>query len=103
MIVRSWRGYAATDRPGRYPAHLLGTVKPRLEGIAGFRGLYLLKRETPAEIEYHVLTLWDSMAAIRSFAGETPDRAVVEPEAAALLRRFDEDVVHYEVMHSPFA
>lgn len=101
MILRAWRGYAAPTNPDAYPHHLLHTVRPQLEQLAGFRGLYLLRRDTGPEIEYQVLTLWDSMAAIRQFAGEYPERAVVEPAAAAALVRFDREVDHYEVMATP--
>ena len=49
-------------------------------------------------IEIEVLTFWDSMAAIHRFAGDDAERAVVEPEARAVLRRFDRHVRHFEVM-----
>ena len=48
-----------------------------------------------------VQTLWDSMDAIRTFAGPHPERAVVEPAAAAVLLRFDKPVDHYEVLSAP--
>jgi heme-degrading monooxygenase HmoA len=69
--------------------------------LPGFHGLYLLSREVHNEIEYEVLTIWESMDAIRAFAGDQSERAVVEPEAATVLTRFDRDVRHYEVMAAP--
>jgi hypothetical protein len=48
--------------------------------------------------EFLVITFWESMGAIRRFAGEDPERAVVEPEARAVLAEFDDVVLHYEVM-----
>jgi heme-degrading monooxygenase HmoA len=101
MVVRAWRGYAAPDAAEAYPAHLLGSVRPKLQQLAGFRGMYLLRREGSAEIEFLVLTLWDSMEAVRAFAGERPELAVVEPAARAALARFDTTVQHYEVLVSP--
>jgi len=101
MIVRAWRGYGAVADAQAYPRHLLQSVRPKLEQLAGFRGLYLLRRRDPEVIEFLVLTLWDSMEAIRAFAGEQPELAVVEPEARAALVRFDESVNHYEVLAAP--
>jgi heme-degrading monooxygenase HmoA len=101
MILRIWRAYADTWSADRYPRHLLEKVRPALEGIAGFRGLFLVARQRGDEVEYVVQTLWDSMDAIRTFAGPHPERAVVEPAAAAVLRRFDETVDHYEVLSAP--
>jgi heme-degrading monooxygenase HmoA len=101
MVVRAWRGYAAPGESQRYPKHLLGSVRPRLDRVAGFRGLYLLKRAGPEEVEFLVLTLWESMDAVSRFAGDRPESAVVEPEARAALVRFDDTVKHYEVLASP--
>jgi heme-degrading monooxygenase HmoA len=101
MIVRSWRGYAVPSDAEAYPRHLLHGVRPRLERLSGFRGLYLLRRVADGEVEYQVLTLWDSMEAIHEFAGADPERAVVEPEARAALLRFDARVQHYEVLAAP--
>jgi heme-degrading monooxygenase HmoA len=101
MVVRAWRGYAAAAESQVYPTHLLETVRPKLEQLAGFRGLYLLRRQGTEEVEFLVLTLWDSMDSVRAFAGSQPERAVVEPEARAALVRFDDRVQHYEVLTAP--
>ena len=101
MVVRVWRGYSAVAESQAYPTHLLQTVRPKLEQLEGFRGLYLLRHCGAEEIEYLVLTLWQSMDAVRAFASEEPELAVVEPEARAALVRFDETVRHYEVMAAP--
>lgn len=100
MIARFWTGYAALADANAYPRHLLQTVRPKLAGIAGFGGLYLFARRG-GEVEYQVLTLWESMDALRVFAGPDPHRAVIEPAAMAALIRFDADVRHYDVLASP--
>jgi heme-degrading monooxygenase HmoA len=101
MLVRAWRGYAAASESQAYPRHLLHTLQPMLKAFGGFRGLYLLRRRASDEVEFLVLTLRDSMDAVRAFAGEQPEIAVVEPEARAALLRFDNTVSHYEVMAAP--
>jgi heme-degrading monooxygenase HmoA len=101
MIVRAWSGFGTLAEQEAYPRHLLNTVRPKLEQIPGFRGLYLLRRHQPEEVEFLVLTLWDSMEAVRGFAGPQPELAVVEPEARAALVRFDPVVRHYEVVAGP--
>ncbi len=101
MVARVWRGYAAVMEGEAYPRHLLQSVRPKLEQLPGFQGLYLLRRRGLEEIEFLVVTLWDSMDAIRSFAGDQPELAVVEPEARAALVRFDSMVSHYEILSAP--
>ena len=61
-------------------------------------GAALLKRDLTGEAEVFVLTKWISMDAIRVFAGSDIEKAVVAPEAAAVLVEYDRTVRHYEVV-----
>ncbi|HSM60079.1 MAG TPA: YciI-like protein [Longimicrobiales bacterium] len=99
-IARVWRGVTEPGRPAdAYFAHLTGTVLPSLRRISGHRGARVARREVEGGVEFVVTTSWASMDAIRAFAGERPERAVVEPAARALLKDFEEGVRHYEVVH----
>jgi heme-degrading monooxygenase HmoA len=97
MIVRTWRGRAAPEKKEANAAHFREAVLPELRRIPGFRGASLL-RAGDEEIEFLVLTRWDSMAVIRAFAGDAVGRAVVDPGAVAALVDFDRTVTHYEVL-----
>lgn len=97
MIARTWHGRAPAQSADAYAEHLERSVLPELEGLSGFRGLYLLRRAVPGGVAFEVVTFWESMEAIRSFAGESLDLAVVAPEAQALLAEFDPRVLHHEV------
>jgi heme-degrading monooxygenase HmoA/uncharacterized protein YciI len=101
MILRMWKSRTTGDKQGAYVEHATKKVFPSLRTIAGHRGAYLLRRTVDGAVELVVLTLWESMDAIRRFAGAEPDRAVVEPEAQAVLREFDDSVTHFEVVHAP--
>ena len=98
MIARMWRGETTRENADAYYRHLTGNVMPSLNKIAGHRGAYVLRREMDRNVEFMVITLWASMDAIREFAGNTPDVAVVEPAARALLADFDGFVRHYSVI-----
>jgi heme-degrading monooxygenase HmoA len=97
MIVRAWRGRASRENPLAYAEHFDATVLPELERIDGFLGATLLRHDQADSIEFLVLTRWASMEAIRAFAGDNVDRAVVDPGAVAALVDFDRMVQHYEV------
>src|SRR5262245_11389303 len=100
MIARLWRGAASTRADAdAYQRHVTKTVFPALAAIRGHRGARVLRREDAGRTEFLVMTFWDSMDAIRKFAGDRPERAVVEPEARAVLSEFDDFVRHYEVAH----
>jgi len=99
MISRLWRGETTAANEQAYRDFLTTKIFPSLEKIPGHRGAYLLRRENHGSVEFLVMTLWDSMQAVRQFAGDNPDHAVVEPEARAVLANFDDFVRHFEIVH----
>jgi heme-degrading monooxygenase HmoA len=98
MIARTWRGHATPDNAPAYVRHFRDAVRPQLERLPGFSDAYVLRRQSDDDVEIVVMTLWESMDAIRAFAGERPEVAVVEPEARAVLSGYDRAVAHYEVV-----
>ena len=101
MIARIWRGVA--DRSANadaYERHVTQKVLPSLSAIPGHRGARVLRRSVAGRIEFLVITFWDSIDAIRKFAGDSPESAVVEPEARAVLSEYDDFVRHYEITHA---
>ena len=99
MIARTWRGETTTENAEAYYRHLTGRVIPSLGKIPGHRGAYVLQRQADSRVEFVVITFWESMQAVREFAGDNPDVAVVEPKARAVLAEFDDFVRHYTVVH----
>jgi len=97
-ILRLWQGRATVAKAQDYVRHASQTVFPQIRSLPGHRGAYLLRRPIGDGVEFTVLTLWDSMNAVRSFAGPDPEKAVVEPAARAALSDFDDTVTHYEVL-----
>ena len=98
MIIRTWRGRAAPSNPDAYPQHFRGNVTVELQAVEGFLGASLLRQERPDAIEFLVLTRWESMAAVRAFAGDDTGKAVVEPGAVAALESHDDRVQHFELI-----
>ncbi len=98
MVIREWRGRVNATSQDAYPAHFRDGVLPELRRLPGFAGASLSKRALDGKIEFLVLTRWDSMDAVRGFAGDDPGRAVVDPTAAAALTDFDKSASHYEVV-----
>jgi heme-degrading monooxygenase HmoA len=57
----------------------------------------MLRRKIDGRTEFVMFTLWQSMDAIKAFAGEWPEMAVFYPEDNRFLIERDEHVAHYEV------
>jgi heme-degrading monooxygenase HmoA len=102
MLARLWHGWTTPENADAYEAHLRSEVLPGIERrIEGFRGVYLLRRVAGEEVEFVTVTLWDSLDAVREFAGEDCEVAVVPPEAQRILSHYDERSLHYEVLVEP--
>lgn len=101
MIARIWHGETSTENAAAYAALLQEEILPSFHRIAGYRGAYGLRRRQTDGVRFITLTLWDSLEAVRAFAGEEYPTAVIEPEARALLRTYDPQAEHYEVFAYP--
>jgi heme-degrading monooxygenase HmoA len=97
VIFRAFHATATPEGADAYREHFTRSVLPGLQRIDGYQGAYLLRRDQHGQVELQVLTLWDSLEAIRRFAGANPHRAVVEPAAQAVLEAYDPTVTHHSV------
>ena len=99
MIVRIWHGWTSPDNANTYEALLKEEIFVGIENrrIPGFNGIQLLRRDVGAEVEFVTIMRFDSLAAVREFAGEDYEVAVVPPKARAVLAHFDDQSQHYEL------
>jgi antibiotic biosynthesis monooxygenase (ABM) superfamily enzyme len=95
MITRLWHGWTANEHADAYERFLLASLFPSMRAIPGFRGAEVLRREDGGETAFVTLTRFDSLEAIRAFAGEQYETPVLEPEARALLSRYDDRAEHF--------
>ena len=100
MITRNWTGVVKPERTNDYIAHLQNDTFKKLAAIKGFVNAAILQRVVTDGTEFLVVTWWDTMDAIREFAGEAADIAVVPPVAQEMLVRYDPIVRHYEELFS---
>ena len=99
MIGRIWRGWTTARNADAYEGLLKAEIFSGIieRGITGFQGIDLLRREVEEGVEFVTIMWFDSLLAVRTFAGEDYEQAVVPPRARQLLIRFDERSTHYEV------
>jgi heme-degrading monooxygenase HmoA len=99
MISRIWHGWTTPENADAYEALLKTEIFHGIQNrqIAGFQGIQLLRRELAEEVEFVTIMTFDSLEAVRTFAGEDYEVAVVPAKAQALLARFDSHSQHYEV------
>lgn len=99
MIVRLWHGWTTPANADGYERLLKEEIFRGIanRAIPGYRGIELLRRPAGGEVEFVTLMRFDSLEAVRAFAGEDYETAVVPPSARALLSRFDARSAHFEL------
>ena len=97
MIARIWRGITLAEKADAYIARLNETGLKDYPDTPGNRGVTVLRRVQGEHSEIVLISLWDSMAAVRAFAGENPERSVYYPEDEDYLLEMEPLVRHYEV------
>jgi len=99
-LKRLWFARTKADQLPRYLEHFSNTVIPTLHGTPGYLGASVSVHRTGPVAEVLVETAWRSLEAVRKFAGDDHERAVVTESAAALLADFDRRVRHFKIVVS---
>ncbi len=97
-ISRHWKGVAKPEEADNYIRHLRSETFPALGKIEGFIGASILRRSIRQGTEFLIVTTWQSVEAIRRFAGESESTAVVPPSVRAMMVEYDGEATHYEIV-----
>ena len=99
MISRIWHGWTTPGNADKFEALLTEEIFAGTQNrhIRGFKGIQLLRREVGEEVEFVTVMRFDSLDAVREFAGEDYEVAVVPDKATAVLSHFDARSQHYEI------
>lgn len=100
MIARIWHGRTPADKADAYADYIEKTGVKEHRSLAGNKGDFVLKRVNAAEgtADFLVISLWESMDAVRAYAGDDFEVAVYYPEDDAYLLEREPKVQHYEAV-----
>ena len=80
MIARTWRGAVRSSDADAYADYMEGTGVAGYRAVPGNRGVWMLRRDLDSGLtEFVMFTLWESVEAIKRFAGEDYATAVFYP------------------------
>ena len=102
MIARVWKGWTKIDHADAYEKLLREMVYPDLRTIDGYLGGYILRNNGEQETEFVTVNLFESLKAVKGFAGPDYELPVFEPEARRLLSKVEPIARHYDVKEAPF-
>ena len=103
MIARIWHGTVAQSDGDTYAQYMHHTGIAGYASTEGNRGVWMLRRDIDDQTEFVMFTLWESLDAVKGFAGDDYERAVYYPEDDRYLVERDLKTSHYEVIEAEAA
>jgi len=103
VIARIWHGYTKPEDADAYESMLKPDLLPGISKVNGYKSSYLLRKDVGDEVEFITIMLWDSIEAIRNFAGPNYEASVVPDERRKYLSRHDAQSTHYQLVSSQVA
>jgi heme-degrading monooxygenase HmoA len=100
LIARIWRGWTSHEDADEYVDYLQATGMKAYRTSPGNRGAYILRRPEHDRTEFVTLSFWESLEAVRAFAGEEIEQAVFYPEDDRYLVERERTVSHYELIEA---
>lgn len=97
MIARIWRGITDADQADAYLEHVRETAMPAVRGQPGLIDAWTLRRKQGDKCEFQLITLWESLEAMRAWAGDHPEQSIYYDEDDRYLLGMEPLVHLYEV------
>jgi heme-degrading monooxygenase HmoA len=98
VIARIWRGAVRPGDADEYAAYVRDTGVDEYRSTPGNKGAWILRRPVGDLTEIVAFSLWESMDAVRAFAGDDPSHSIYYPEDERFLVERSEVVEHYDVV-----
>lgn len=97
-VVRQWKGVVKPGLANAYLTHLHQETIPTVTRLDGFLTVMIMRRDIEDGTEFQIVTVWRTLDAIKAFAGADITKAVVPPAAQALMVRYDDRAIHYDIV-----
>ena len=97
MVARTWRGWTRSEDADEYAEYIAESGLRAYRETPGNRGAWIMRRDEGDTTEFVTLSFWDSLEAIRAFAGDDLERAVYYPEDDRFLVGREDRVHHWQL------
>ena len=101
-IKRVWHGWTTKQNADKYQKVLSNEVLPGIEAknISGYKKIEVLRIELEDEVEFVTIMTFDSLQNVKDFQGENYKKCYVPDEAQKVLKRWDQESIHYELIET---
>lgn len=96
-VARIWKGRTLTSKADEYQRYLDSGIT-KLRSTPGNLGISVLRRSEGDRTEFLVLSVWESVDAIKRYAGQDYQKAVLLPRDREYLLEVEPNVLHYEIV-----
>ena len=96
-IIRTWKGWTTLEKAPIYQDFLVNEVFPEVKrkGVDGLEKVSISTLERNDEMEFFLVLQFDSLNAVKSFAGENYEQAYIPEKAKGILSRYDKTAEHF--------
>ena len=98
VIARMWSGRTKTLRADEYYKYLVEAGIKKIQKIEGNLGVQVLRRVENEETQFTVISYWESVEAIKRFAGDDIEKTHHLPRDPEFLLELPPTVKHYSVL-----
>jgi len=97
-IIRTWKGWTTLGNAPIYEDMLVNEVFPAVKkkGVKGLEKVSISVKTNKEEVEFFLILQFDSLDAVKTFAGEKYEIAYIPENAKRVLSRYEETAQHYE-------
>lgn len=100
MIVRTWHGRTSLSLGDEYEAFMKERAAPDYGSVPGLQNLFFSRRDEGDVSHFLLITIWNSIDAVKKFAGDNPDIAKYYPEDDDYLLEKEKYSQNYRVFHT---
>jgi heme-degrading monooxygenase HmoA len=100
MVARIWHGRTLTAKADDYEKYLQASGVKKILATDGNHGVEVLRRTDGVKTDFIVISYWESIEAVKRFAGADYEKAVILPRDGEYLIEVEPAVVHYEVVRA---
>jgi antibiotic biosynthesis monooxygenase (ABM) superfamily enzyme len=101
-IKRIWHGWTTKENADKYQNTLIKEVLPGIEAknIPGYQKIEVLRIEREDEVEFVTIMTFESLQNVIDFQGEDYKKCYVPDLAQKVLKRWDQESTHYELIET---
>jgi len=101
-IKRVWHGWTTKENADKYQDVLNKQVLPGIEEkqIPGYKKIEVLRIELEYEVEFVTIMTFESLQNVVEFQGDNYKQCYVPDVAQKVLKRWDKESIHYELIET---